>query len=282
MIRKILKLMTVSLVLMSCFVACTKKEKIEDIPKEPEEVSIKSIDEEAIKMTNDDKSPLESTKWKLVGIVDANTNELKVLEPIDSDGFASHFFDEFYTLLFESKNTFSGRTTTNGIGGTYEVNYETNSILFLDFGGTKLGELGDGNLWWSIFPKIKSFSLQENELKLYYNDNNNYLFFKAFKPYSYGKTIKIFIDEPATIQKKCFDHLGKAEGFYFVLETRYIELVWTGVVPIEDIPEQYRKVGMSVKISGNVTDCTVGNGCSEPHIKLSAINLFELKSIKSN
>jgi hypothetical protein len=52
------------------------------------------------------------------------------------------------------------------------------------------------------------------------------------------------------------------------------------VVPIEEIPEQYRKEGMSVKISGNVTDRLVAFGVIEPHVRLFAINLFQLKSIK--
>jgi|GEM_PF-472829 len=278
MIKQAFKLMAVLLVLAGSLTACTKKEKIEEPTEEPtvEEVVIL----EGASLDTNEEFPLAGVKWKLAGIVDDNTNELKVLEPKDSDGFTSHFFGEFYTLLFETKNIYSGRTTTNEIGGTYEANYETNSILFLNLGGTKLGELGDGNLWWSIFPTIKSFFLQENELKLYYNDNKSYLLFKAFEPYSYGKTLKVFIDEPATVQKTRFQHLGGAEGFYFELETKYPELAWTGVVPIGEIPEEYRKEGMSVKISGNVTDYLEVFGVIEPYFRLFFINLFQLKSIK--
>jgi hypothetical protein len=94
--------------------------------------------------------------------------------------------------------------------------------------------------------------------------------------------VKVFIDEPATVQKSCFDHVGKrVEVFYFELETKYPELRLPMIVPIGEIPEQYRKEGMIVRISGNVTNSLV-YGCSEPHIRLAPANLFQLTSIKAN
>jgi len=122
--------------------------------------------------SNDDDQPtlLEGTKWKLAGIVDVETGNLKVLEPEDCD--------KCYTLTFDTKNTFTTNSASNGLSGNYKVDYEKKSIYFTNLMGTERGELGDGNLWWSFFYLIEYFSLQENELKLYYNENFNYLFFK--------------------------------------------------------------------------------------------------------
>ena len=184
MIKNMLKLMTILLFGVS-YVACTKStesslEETNTIEK------MKSVEE---------KKPLEGTKWKLTGIVDTSTNELMVLEPKYLDDIFSRIFNvnDFYTLIFDTDSAFSGRTTTNIIMGTYITNlenfdkfnneeYVTNSILFTSFGGTKLGELGDGGLWWVIFPTIRFFSLQEKELKLFYNDYQNYFLFKLLEP----------------------------------------------------------------------------------------------------
>ena len=93
--------------------------------------------------------------------------------------------------------------------------------------------------------------------------------------------LKILNDEPAIVRKHCFEHVGRVDTFYFDLVNRYSEFFSdAGVFPAGNIPQQYRKEGLSVYISGNVTSCTVLGGCSEPNIKLVSIPIFELKSIK--
>jgi hypothetical protein len=92
--------------------------------------------------------------------------------------------------------------------------------------------------------------------------------------------LKELKDEPAIIRERCFDHVGKVDAFAFELADKYPELHSLSVVPFGEIPKEYRKEGLSVYISGSVTSCSVINGCSAPNIRLGAINLFELKSIK--
>ena len=93
--------------------------------------------------------------------------------------------------------------------------------------------------------------------------------------------LKKLREEPAVIQKQCFDHLERDDAFFFVLVNRHEEFFSLGgVFPIGEIPQEFRKEGLSVTISGNVTSCTVGGGCSEPNIRLAAIPLFELIAIK--
>ena len=95
--------------------------------------------------------------------------------------------------------------------------------------------------------------------------------------------LKTLNDEPAIVRKSCFDHVGRVDTFYFEFENRHSEFFSDfGVFPAGVIPQQCRQEGLSVYISGDVTSCVVGAGCSEPNIKLGYIHLFELKSIKIN
>ncbi|MCL2073502.1 MAG: hypothetical protein FWH18_06265 [Marinilabiliaceae bacterium] len=112
---------------------------------------------------------LEKTKWKLVGIVDEQ-GDMKILEPKDCD--------ECYTLTFDSSSTFLSFSSANQIEGTYVVDYETKEMRITEFKGTEINERGDGQLFCNLFYSVKSFILQENELRLYCNEKKNYLLFK--------------------------------------------------------------------------------------------------------
>ena len=94
--------------------------------------------------------------------------------------------------------------------------------------------------------------------------------------------LKILNDEPAIVRKQCFEHVERVDTFFFELVNQHSEfyLLTGSVFPTGEIPEQYRKEGLSVYISGVVTSCTVLGGCIEPNIRLAYIHLFELKSIK--
>ena len=95
--------------------------------------------------------------------------------------------------------------------------------------------------------------------------------------------LKILNDEPAIVQKGCFNHVGRVDAFYFKLVNQDFEFFSDfGVFPAGVIPPQYKKEGLFVYISGNVTSCAVLAGCSEPNIRLGFMPLFELKSIKIN
>ena len=95
------------------------------------------------------------------------------------------------------------------------------------------------------------------------------------------KILKVFNDEPATVKKESFHHFGMADEFYFELVNQDYEFlpVFPGVVPIE-IPEQYMKEGLSVYISGNVTNCVIGGGTAYTRTRFAPIFFFELTSIK--
>ena len=121
---------------------------------------------------------LQGTKWKLAGIVETETGDLKVLEPKDCV--------ECYTLSFDTKSTFSGRTASNVIAwANYEINYITGSFRITDIIGTEMGEVGDGYLYFENLLEIQYFAIKDThpiELHFFFNDGKNYLLFKQLTP----------------------------------------------------------------------------------------------------
>ena len=136
----ILKLTTLLLVFAGFFSAC--KEKIDN--------GITS---------------LEGSSWKLVGIVNAQTGALMELEPKSCD--------RCYTLKFEADNTYSVSSSSNDLFGQYIADYSTYGFKITLINGTMVREIEDGDLYATPFrdKSIQSFSLQKDELKLYYEDN---------------------------------------------------------------------------------------------------------------
>jgi hypothetical protein len=125
---------------------------------------------------------LKETSWKLVGIMDTQTGSLTELEPKDCE--------ECYTLTFDTDTTFSSYSSANSSlspFATYTYNYETHGFRIIEHATTLLPERGDGDLWLSILLTVNAFTLLENELRLYYNENKNYLFFKS--QYESGNTL---------------------------------------------------------------------------------------------
>jgi len=122
---------------------------------------------------DDDYNPLLNTKWKLVGIVDAETGDLRELEPKDCD--------DCYTLTFDTDNTFSGRITVNIVLGRYKINYKTDVHSFTAGIATGAIDGGDGYLYGQILVEIQSFTINDTFpriLYLHYNNGKNYLKFK--------------------------------------------------------------------------------------------------------
>ena len=124
---------------------------------------------------------LANTHWKLAGIVNAQTDILTELEPKNCTiCYMLIFVTDSYVMTFSSGNEFNA---------LYEVDYDTNIIHLFNFSGTKVGETGNGQLYADIFIKntLLLFSLQENELRLYYNDGKNYLLYNymgvAWEPF---------------------------------------------------------------------------------------------------
>ena len=131
--------------------------------------------------------PLTGTKWKLVGIVNAKTGALKVLEPKDCENeefkkmLGLKDCVECYCPTFDTDSIFSFHTATNLLHAIFYINYNTMCFRIRIIGGTKVNAFFDERLFRETLYAVQSFSFQENELKLYYNDEKNYLLFKRIK-----------------------------------------------------------------------------------------------------
>ena len=141
------------------------------------------------------KMSLKGTKWKLVGIAETSidnlkvqTDELKVLKPqncsdfreVYGDGLScGSFVERSYTLSFDTENLITGYITSKYIMCSYDVDYKTyNMCIYCLFETTLVEFFDDGVLYGEILSTVQSFSFTNRELRLYFNDNKNYLLFK--------------------------------------------------------------------------------------------------------
>ena len=149
----------------------------------------------------EEPTSLNGTKWKLAGIVDTQTGDM--MEPDEPDckvrrmGWGSLDSNtmvvleewECFSLEFKNDGWVHLATSSNYGWSMYTVDvsvFEKDKDILLRSiqlvpGGTKIGETDFGYLFVKALSTVKFFSLKENELRLYYNDNNNFLLFKSLK-----------------------------------------------------------------------------------------------------
>jgi heat shock protein HslJ len=119
-------------------------------------------------------TPLNGTKWKLVGIQSWDKSSYYVLQPFDCE--------RCYTLEFDTDSTFTGRATVNSFFGVYDADYASNNMKFEVL---MMSEAYDSTPSALLFEKmvwkisVGSFYLQENELRLYHADSKEYLIFQS-------------------------------------------------------------------------------------------------------
>ena len=118
----------------------------------------------------ENKNPLKNTEWKLINFVDVANNTKKTPEP-DSE--------KCYILKFlEKGDSLTAVSSTNNFIGTYTIDTQTHYILITNFCGTKIKELYNGILYVKSLITVNKYTIDKDILKLYYNDNKNYLEFK--------------------------------------------------------------------------------------------------------
>jgi hypothetical protein len=113
-----------------------------------------------------------NTKWKLIGFVDVKNNTIKMAQPENDDS---------YVLTFYPDSTFQGKTSTNQITGEYVMNSKTGALEIVQFYGTEICELQDGQGYVDALLLIDSFAIKERGLELYYDNKNYYLLFKPIE-----------------------------------------------------------------------------------------------------
>ena len=105
--------------------------------------------------------------WKLAGFGNTADNTLREAEPKECE--------KCYTITFLSDGTITGQTSTNEIGGEYQI--KGGSLDFLKIEGTEINELFDGRNYVEALYKVHRFEISSQQLKLCYDDTN-YLLFK--------------------------------------------------------------------------------------------------------
>jgi hypothetical protein len=110
---------------------------------------------------------LQGTQWKLEGIVNVQTDEMQVLEPVDCE--------QCYTLVFNTDTTAAGKSTTNIL----LLNLNTPPYLGV---ATEVGEMGDGFIFTNVLYFITNYEHDNDnaKLKFFYQreETDYYLIFK--------------------------------------------------------------------------------------------------------
>ena len=125
---------------------------------------------------NEPKETLFET-WKLAGIFYAETGVLKILEPVDSESCFTHTFGA------EDKDKDKvgawgwGRGVNSRWDGGFEIDFTVNRIFNEWIYWRPSSSNLDENLFSRTIKNIHSFSVQDNNLRLYFNDNDYLLFF---------------------------------------------------------------------------------------------------------
>jgi hypothetical protein len=114
--------------------------------------------------------PLKGTQWKLAGSVNVETGELREFEPTACA--------ECFTLTFDTDYEASGRSVSSKIA----INLlDLRKYMNTDMSETWVEDPSlriDGDHFRDIMVSIESFTVTSEELKLYHNNNTEYLLFK--------------------------------------------------------------------------------------------------------
>ena len=112
-----------------------------------------------------DDLEVKGTAWQLEGIVDVQTQNLKILEP------------GCYCFGFKEDKTISGCSPGNFVLGRWDYDGYFEAHI-----ATMMGEPHeDAYLYISALHNVQKYTLIEGKIRLYYNENQNYLLYKQYK-----------------------------------------------------------------------------------------------------
>ena len=106
---------------------------------------------------------LQGTKWKLAGLMDVETGDLRELEPKDCE--------ECFTFYFYTDSTAQGKSTINWLRLSLSPVVEINIL-------TCVLDAPDGDIYTNTLTLINAYTVNKDSLKLYYNDDKNYLLYR--------------------------------------------------------------------------------------------------------
>ena len=114
---------------------------------------------------------IRGVTWKLFGYGNVMTGLIQKSESLDNN------WQNIVT--FSKEGTISGYSSSNDLYGEYSIS--GSNIEIIRWGGSKVGEVLDGEKFFQSFKLCKEFEITNNWLKLYYNDGHNILLFKSLK-----------------------------------------------------------------------------------------------------
>ncbi|MDR2126677.1 MAG: hypothetical protein LBP63_07595 [Prevotellaceae bacterium] len=137
---------------------------------------------------------LTGTKWRLVGIVNAQTGALEKIVPREVKYINNYEMEDgepmdcekCYTLVFDSESTAQGWSVSNNIYVSFFEPLKSSSINIYfsktpDYRSTLVLEPPTPSRYLDAFDNLTSYICYNNELKLYYNNNKNYLLYKLIQ-----------------------------------------------------------------------------------------------------
>jgi hypothetical protein len=182
MTKIILKTIIIMLILAGFF-SCGNNEFILLDNANNESVSLGNVNNEPIS--------LKDTKWKLAGFVDVQTGVLEEIVPkkghldendILTDGDPIEC-TKCYTFTFVTDNEAQGWSVANELRISFFDSFQ-NSSTNISFsktplcGGTKIGESVTPTRYVRALQQLTSNIYSNDEIKLFYNNNENYLLYK--------------------------------------------------------------------------------------------------------
>ncbi|GHT03420.1 hypothetical protein AGMMS49525_08460 [Bacteroidia bacterium] len=132
-----------------------------------------SCDRESVVDLEISNPALQGIRWQLIAFVDEATGSVTLPLP------ESETCDDCFRIYFNTDKTFDGKAFANSFTGTYELGLST--IRITPTMVTKiLSKYEDSeSLYIDNLTEIQSFSVTDNELRLYYK-KQNYLLFKPY------------------------------------------------------------------------------------------------------
>jgi hypothetical protein len=110
---------------------------------------------------------LKDTKWRMVGFVDTQTGKVTEAMPTESE------CDRCYTLTFDTDSTASGYAYINIIGLYCKPALRMWIKTMADD-----REIGNLVLYYKAMESVKSYAVENDVMKIFYNDDKYYLLFK--------------------------------------------------------------------------------------------------------
>ena len=125
-----------------------------------------SCDKERINENFQDETSIQNINgtWKVVSYEDFQKASVTVKNDVDS-------WNGMDVILTFANDSLYGQCTTNTISGKYTI---AGRYISIDsYGGTKIGQPVWGNMFSNIVYLIRSFEINEHQLRFFYNNSEN-------------------------------------------------------------------------------------------------------------